>query len=56
MVENEEMEVEDQLTETNGHHKGAKIAKKAQLQGVTILSFKFLMGLEYVSLHWKEEG
>jgi hypothetical protein len=29
---------------------------ETQVQGVTILLFTFLMRLEYVSLHWKEEG
>jgi hypothetical protein len=36
--------------------KETKILGETQLQGVTILLFKFLMRLEFVSLHCKGEG
>jgi hypothetical protein len=35
--------------------KEIKMLRETQVQGVTTLLFKFLMWLEYVSLHWKME-
>jgi hypothetical protein len=35
--------------------KEIKMLRETQVQGVTVLLFKFLMGLEYVSMHWKGE-
>jgi hypothetical protein len=36
--------------------KETKILREMQIQGLTILIFTFLKGLEYVSLHWKRKG
>jgi hypothetical protein len=45
------MEAEGQLTEKMFIIKEAKILRETQVQGVTIILFKFVMRLEYVSLH-----